>query len=109
MKARESCFGAPGFQTYKERALASGMLDPVRCSITAASPQMAVYLVEAFRRSGEQGGKWGRLELVRVCNGFHPSAEPPADGARAVLLNVLYHGGERHVPRSGGQLHVCIV
>lgn len=108
MKAHEDRVGKPGHQTLEERTVATKMLDIVRCSMTANSPDAVVALVEAFRLAANQGGKWGRLELARVQNGFHQCANP-VYGVRMVTLNIVFHAGDRNVLRTGGNLQLRAV
>lgn len=110
IKAHEGRLGSVGFRNHAERSVASRMLDIIGCSITVDCPEAIVALVKAFRDAGNHGSKWGKFELVRLQSSFCPDVQDlPRECVRSVVLHVLYHGGARHLPRTSGQLQVCIV
>lgn len=96
IEASQEEFGVPGYETFEERTLASCVLDIVGCTIVVNSAQAAVALVEQF---GNMMLHQSKLELVRTRSEFHPDAIiSSTSGCREIILNVVFSGGDYHVP-----------
>lgn len=97
-------FGVAGYETFEERTLASKCLDIVQSSIVVNSAQAAVAMAEKFSNMMMHQSK---MELVRSRNEFHPDASVQSlTGCREIVLNVVFSGGDCHVPSAIRKNHV---
>jgi len=107
LKAGETDFENPGYETHDQRVVASKALDVISCCMVANSPAAIAQLVYAFRQCTLADDKF---ELVRIHNGFHKDAKS-CDCLREVIVNVLFKGGHchGHGSREGRSVSVVLV
>eukprot|EP00746_Dinoflagellata_sp_MGD_P162735 gnl/MRDRNA2_/MRDRNA2_90429_c0_seq1.p1 gnl/MRDRNA2_/MRDRNA2_90429_c0~~gnl/MRDRNA2_/MRDRNA2_90429_c0_seq1.p1 ORF type:complete len:491 (-),score=64.34 gnl/MRDRNA2_/MRDRNA2_90429_c0_seq1:224-1606(-) len=107
LKACESEYGKPGYQTHDERVVASKILDTVSCRMIANSAATVAQLVYEFGKCSLDEEKF---ELVQVQNGFHNDAQS-CDAPYEVVLNIAFKGGpcHGHGAREGRSYSIVIV
>lgn len=99
LKAREADLGAPGHADYKQRVVASKVLDVVRCSMCASGPEAALALLRTLKSAAYIED---RFEVVRVRSSLHADAESP-DGLRELVVNGIFNLGSRNVGPGGSR------
>lgn len=107
LKASESEFGNPGYETHDQRVVASKALNVISCCMVANNPASIAQLVYSFRQCVLAEDKF---ELVRIQNGFHRDAKS-SDSLREVVINVVFKGGHchGHGSREGRSVSVVLV
>eukprot|EP00927_Polykrikos_kofoidii_P073579 TRINITY_DN69608_c0_g1_i1.p1 TRINITY_DN69608_c0_g1~~TRINITY_DN69608_c0_g1_i1.p1 ORF type:complete len:1145 (+),score=180.32 TRINITY_DN69608_c0_g1_i1:37-3471(+) len=107
LKHEEMFQGECGWRSVTERTRAAALLNVIRCTLVAKNPASLCAVVDALRHARLANGAVERIELVRIRNLFHHSAQP-RHGTRMVVLNVMFRTGER-LGGAGGHMSIGMI